>query len=168
MLIAWWLLILGTRLNDSWFIPVLQTLSEGPIWSVLCYNIVFIYLSIKYAFSCVLQIFHDLEVNSDKIFETSSSFYSEKDVIPCHCDVNYITIMTLQRTILLTFSCVYHQHSITEMFLTIPYVSIFDSYGDCNLCVLEVNVFYPFSFLHCTCMYCSASMLGVGIYVHRL
>lgn len=100
------------------------------------------------------------------IFETYSSFYSEKDVIPYHCDVNYITIMTLQRIILLTFNCVYHQHSIKEMFLTIPYISIFDSCGDCILCVLEANIFYPFSFRRC--MYCSASMLGMGIYVHRL
>lgn len=58
------------------------------------------------------------------------------------------------------------QHSITEMFLIIPYISIFDGYGKCDLHVLQVNVFYPFSFLHC--VHCSANMLEMGIYVHRL
>lgn len=93
-----------------------------------------------HTYSCALQAFHDLEITSDtscncNISETLSSFYSEKDPISYHCDINYIIIMTLQWIILLSFNCLYWQHSITEMFLIIPYISIFDGYGDRNLCL---------------------------------
>lgn len=124
-----------------------------------------------HSYNSASQISHNLQItnvtsHNCNTFETLSSFYSEKAMISCRCDINCVTIMTLQWMILLLLNCLYWQHTITEMFLIIPYFPVFDGYGECNLYVLQVNVFYPFFFLHS--VHCSANMLEKGIYVSRL